>query len=91
MYTGLSALLHGVIIWGSIKDVQAGLFSGWLLFVGTWAKVIWEQIAGPSDSVSQLIASNVAIDAHLIGALGGTVLALPVFINVLKSTYKNSH
>ena len=91
IYTGLSALLHGVIIWGSIKDVQAGLFSGWLLFVGTWAKVIWEQIAGPSDSVSQLIASNVAIDAHLIGALGGTVLALPVFINVLKSTYKNSH
>ena len=85
IYTGLSALLHGVIIWGAVKDVQAGMFSGWLLFAGTWAKVIWEQIAGPSESVSQLIASNVAIDAHFIGAVGGTLLALPIFIKIIKN------
>jgi len=47
--------------------------------------VIWEQIAGPSESVSQLIASNVAIDAHFIGAIGGTLLALPVFIKIIKN------
>ena len=33
IYTGLSAVLHGVIIWGAIKDITVGLKSGYVLFM----------------------------------------------------------
>lgn len=84
IYTGLSALLHGVIVWGAIKDIEAGMKTGLLLFIGIWLKIGYEQFHGPSAEVGKLIASRVAIDAHLIGAIGGIVLALPLFITYLK-------
>jgi len=85
IYTGLSALLHGVIIWGAVKDICIGYRSGALLFIGVWVKVLLEQINGPSADVGKLINSTVAIDAHLIGAVGGLVLALPLLINCFRA------
>ncbi|MBD1582180.1 rhombosortase [Pseudoalteromonas sp. S16_S37] len=76
IYTGLSGLLHGVIVWGALKDIQVGMRSGILLFIGIWAKLIWEQIQGPSVEVGALIDARVAIEAHLIGAIGGLLLSL---------------
>ncbi|KPH64851.1 rhombosortase [Pseudoalteromonas porphyrae] len=84
IYTGLSALLHGVIVWGAIKDITVGMKTGWLLFFGIWAKILFEQLEGPSAQVSELIASNVAIDAHLIGAIGGVLLAIPLIFKLIK-------
>ncbi|MBB1367768.1 rhombosortase [Pseudoalteromonas sp. SR44-5] len=84
IYTGLSALLHGVIVWGAIKDIEVGMKSGGLLFIGIWLKIAYEQFHGPSAEVSKLIASRVAVDAHLIGAIGGIVLATPLLINYIK-------
>ena len=88
IYTGLSALLHGVIIWGAVKDVTVGLKSGYLLFIGVWIKIFLEQLNGPNAQIGKLINSTVAIDAHLIGAIGGTVLALPLLIQFLKTIKK---
>lgn len=76
VYTGLSGLLHGVIVWGAIKDIQVGMRSGILLFIGIWGKLAWEQYSGPSTDVGELIQSRVAIEAHLIGAIGGLVMGL---------------
>lgn len=84
-YTGLSALLHGVIIWGAVKDICIGYRTGVLLFIGVWIKILLEQINGPSADIGKLINSNVAIDAHLIGAIGGLLLALPLLITYLRS------
>lgn len=84
VYTGLSGLLHGVIVWGALKDIQVGMRSGILLFVGIWAKLAWEQWAGPSADVGELIQSRVAIEAHLIGAIGGLVMGLGLIRNKLK-------
>ncbi|MBQ4832435.1 rhombosortase [Pseudoalteromonas sp. MMG010] len=84
IYTGLSALLHGVIVWGAIKDIQLGLKSGILLFIGIWLKIAHEQINGPSSDIAKMIDSTVAIDAHLIGAVGGVVLATPILIALIK-------
>ncbi|AZZ98235.1 rhombosortase [Pseudoalteromonas sp. R3] len=78
IYTGLSGLLHGVIVWGAIKDIKVGEKTGILLFLGIAGKLVWEQYAGPSEDVGQLISSRVAIESHLIGALGGLVLAVPL-------------
>ncbi|MBQ4863602.1 rhombosortase [Pseudoalteromonas sp. MMG013] len=75
IYTGLSGLLHGVIVWGAIKDISVGMRSGALLFIGIWIKLGWEQWQGPSADVGALIESRVAIEAHLIGALGGLLLS----------------
>jgi len=83
IYTGLSALLHGVIIWGAIKDVTAGLKSGYVLFIGVWVKLIAEQINGPSADIGALINSTVAVDAHLIGAIGGVLLGAPLIIKFI--------
>ncbi len=86
IYTGLSALLHGVIVWGAIKDISVGMKTGSLLFIGIWLKIAHEQYAGPSAEVGKLIASRVAIDAHLIGAIGGIVLAIPILVQMIKKT-----
>jgi len=89
-YTGLSALLHGVIVWGAIKDVTVGLKSGYILFIGVWIKLILEQVNGPSAEIGQLIQSTVAVDAHLIGAIGGVILAVPLVVKHIKNDTKHS-
>ena len=90
IYTGLSALLHGVIVWGAIKDVTVGLKSGYILFIGVWIKLILEQVNGPSAEIGQLIQSTVAVDAHLIGAIGGIILAVPLVVKHIKNDTKHS-
>jgi rhomboid family GlyGly-CTERM serine protease len=70
-YVGLSGILHGIFVWGSIKDIERGWRSGYLLLFGVIAKIIWEQIYGASDEIIALIESQVATDAHLWGALAG--------------------
>jgi len=75
-YVGLSGALHGLFVWGAYKDIQAGLRSGWLLFLGVWAKIAYEQIIGPSADVASLIEANVATEAHLFGAITGLVVVL---------------
>ena len=87
IYTGLSAVLHGVIIWGAIKDVTVGLKSGYVLFIGVWVKLIAEQINGPSADIGALINSTVAVDAHLIGAIGGVLLGAPLIIQFIKGIF----
>ncbi|WP_404340126.1 rhombosortase [Pseudoalteromonas mariniglutinosa] len=84
IYTGLSGVLHGSIVWGAIKDIRIGMLSGIVLFIGIGMKIIWEQFMGTSATVSELIASQVAVDAHLIGAVGGVLLAIPLLIERLQ-------
>ena len=75
-YVGLSGTLHGLFVLGAFKDIQTGLKSGWLLLIGVWAKIAHEQWYGASEDVAQLIGANVAIEAHLFGALSGMLLIL---------------
>lgn len=79
LYVGLSGALHGLFVWGALKDIQTGIRSGWLLFVGITVKIYFEQIDGANDEISNLIGAEVAIDAHLYGALTGLLLFLLVF------------
>ncbi|WP_040514864.1 rhombosortase [Paraglaciecola polaris] len=79
-YVGLSGILHGAFVWGAYQDIKYGIFSGWILMVGAWAKIANEQIAGPSGSIAQLIDANVAIDAHLFGAFCGLLMIICALI-----------
>jgi len=86
IYTGLSGLLHGVIVFGAIKDINTGMKSGYLLLIGVWAKVLWEQYSGPNADVGALINARVAIEAHLIGVIGGCLFLLEKPLSKFKSS-----
>lgn len=74
IYLGLSGFLHALLVCGCLIDIQRNWSSGWLILVATFGKVLWEQYRGASQDVAALIGAEVAIDAHLYGALTGLVL-----------------
>ena len=75
-YAGLSGILHGLFLWGAIKDIQAGNKSGWLLSIGVLLKVVLEQKYGGAPSSAALIGARVAVEAHLAGVIGGSIALL---------------
>ncbi|MGF1784878.1 rhombosortase [Photobacterium swingsii] len=81
-YAGFSGVLHGLFGWGAIQDIKSKTKGGWLLLAGLIAKIGWEQIFGGSVSSEALIGARVATEAHLFGAIAGTLLGLvPLFTN----------
>ena len=76
IYVGLSGVLHGLFGYWALKEVFAGRKSSIFLVGALIAKVAWEQCFGPSVSTTELISADVAIEAHLSGAMGGLGMAL---------------
>ena len=75
-YVGLSGVLHGVFVFGALMDINAKDKTGYLLFLGVWLKIAHEQFYGASTDVSNLIEANIAVNAHLWGALGGLLFSI---------------
>jgi len=80
LYVGLSGVLHGVFVFGSLNDIREGEKTGYVLLLGLTLKVLHEQLYGPSADVSALINANVAIDAHMWGAIAGGIYSLFYFL-----------
>lgn len=78
-YVGLSGVLHGIFVFGALMDIKAKDKTGYLLFLGVWLKIAHEQFYGASTDVSDLIEANVAVDAHLWGAVGGLLFSVIYF------------
>ena len=76
IYVGLSGILHGLLCYGAAADLRQGYRSGTLILFGVAIKVGAEQWQGPDPELSAQIAAEVAIDAHLYGAVSGVLLAL---------------
>jgi rhomboid family GlyGly-CTERM serine protease len=80
-YVGLSGVLHGVMIAGSLKLLAARAPIGLLLLVLTLGKLAWEQWGGPVPFSELTSGGPVVIEAHLFGALGGVAgLALSMLV-----------
>lgn len=79
-YVGLSGVLHGVFVWGAMMDIKHKDKTGYLLFIGVWLKILHEQLVGPSEDIVSLINANVAVDAHLWGAIGGFAFGISMLI-----------
>lgn len=79
-YVGLSGVLHGFLISGCLADLRTGHRGAWLLLILVWAKLIWEQTAGPLPGSEATAGGAVVVDAHLYGALAGilAVAILPI-------------
>ncbi len=73
-YVGLSGGLHGTIVAFGLADFRKNRLLSILLVIGVSVKLIYEQLYGSSESIEQLIAANVAVDAHLWGAISGLIL-----------------
>jgi rhomboid family GlyGly-CTERM serine protease len=90
-YVGLSGVLHGIFVFGAVMDIRHKDKTGYLLFIGVWLKIAHEQFYGASEQVSTLINANVAIDAHLWGAVGGLLFSCCylLYLLTLKKTPAN--
>lgn len=73
-YVGLSGTLHGLFVFGAYLDIRHKMLTGWLLLVGVWLKIGYEQWQGPSAQVANLIDAEVAVDGHLFGAIAGLLV-----------------
>lgn len=82
-YAGLSGTLHGVIVYGAVKDIKQGQPFGAALLFGVIIKVAYENLIGPNVELEQTINAKVAVDAHLYGMVAGLFMALPVFYRLL--------
>ncbi len=78
-YVGLSGVLHGIFVFGALMDIRAKDKTGYLLFLAVWLKIAHEQFYGASTDVSNLIEANVAVNAHLWGAVGGLLFSVIYF------------
>jgi rhomboid family GlyGly-CTERM serine protease len=87
-YVGLSGVLHGIFVFGAIMDIKTKDKTGYLLFIGVWLKIAYEQFYGASSEVSDLIDASVAINAHLWGAVGGLVFTIGFLC--LKKSFNSS-
>ncbi|NRA85008.1 MAG: rhombosortase [Gammaproteobacteria bacterium] len=74
-YVGLSGFLHGLFVVGCLAEISRGIKFSYLMLAVVTVKTIYEQMVGAPDNVRELIGANVAVDAHLYGAL----TAVPMF------------
>jgi rhomboid family GlyGly-CTERM serine protease len=70
-YVGLSGVLHGLLVAGSLRTVLAHRFMGTLVLIAVILKLIWEQIYGPIPGSEATTGGRVIVNAHLYGAFGG--------------------
>ena len=76
---GLSGLLHGLMAAGAVAAIRSGERLGWLFLAVLTAKIVWEQLFGPTAATQAALGGAIAVGAHLYGCLAGVLagLALP--------------
>jgi rhomboid family GlyGly-CTERM serine protease len=72
-YVGLSGILHALLVAGSLAALRSGDGRAALLLILVWAKLIWEQLAGPLPGSVASAGGAVIVDAHFYGGLVGTL------------------
>ncbi len=75
-YVGASGVLHAIATAGGIALFSRQRLESVLLLCGITAKLVWEQLEGPSAATAKLIGGNIVAEAHLIGAIAGLVYGL---------------
>jgi len=75
-YMGLSAVLHGLFVVGVIQEIKYKENLGKWLLLGLVLKLYYEQFFGANSIVAELIHAQVAVNAHLWGSIGGSIVAL---------------
>lgn len=72
-YVGLSGVLHGLLLAGSLARLVRGKHDSLLLIIALVMKLTWEQLAGPMPGSEASAGGTVVVDAHLYGAIAGGI------------------
>ncbi|MGE8654785.1 MULTISPECIES: rhombosortase [unclassified Acinetobacter] len=76
-YAGLSGVLHGAYVAVACVHLmykRERNFAAFVLFL-ILAKLVWENTIG-NTGTAELIGSPVLVEAHLLGVIGGVILAI---------------
>jgi len=72
-YVGLSGVLHGLFLYGALREIRHYPVSGYVLLSLLVAKLVWELFNGALPGSEEMTEGRVVTDAHLYGAIGGVV------------------
>ena len=80
-YVGLSGVLHGLFLYGALREIRFYPVSGYVLTTVLIAKLLWEFFNGAMPGSEDMTGGRVLTEAHLLGAIGGTAVWLLEAIN----------
>ncbi len=72
-YVGLSGVLHGLFLYGALRETRHFPLSGYVLLLLLIGKLAWEFFNGAMPGSESMTRGHVVTDAHLYGAIGGVV------------------
>lgn len=75
-YVGLSGVLHGLFLYGALREIRFYPTSGYVLTTVLIAKLVWEFFNGALPGSEDMTGGRVLTEAHLLGAIGGTLVWL---------------
>ena len=73
---GLSAVLHGLFLYGALHEIRRYPRSGYLLLALLFIKLTWELLHGPIPGSELIAGGRVATVVHLYGAMGALAVWL---------------
>lgn len=79
-YVGLSGVLHGLFIYGAIREIRHYPASGYVLLLLLTGKLAWEVFNGPLPGSEEMTKGRVVTDAHLYGAIGGVASLVLIYL-----------
>jgi len=79
-YVGLSGILHGLFLYGALREIRFYPVSGYVLTAVLFAKLLWEFFYGALPGSEDMAGGRVLTESHLLGAIGGILCWLLVII-----------
>jgi rhomboid family GlyGly-CTERM serine protease len=73
-YVGLSGVLHGLFLYGALREVRIYPVSGYVLLAVLVAKLAWEFFNGALPGSEEMTGGRVLTESHLFGAIGGVLV-----------------
>ncbi|VAW55543.1 hypothetical protein MNBD_GAMMA05-2114 [hydrothermal vent metagenome] len=80
-YVGLSGVLHGLFLYGALREIRFYPVSGYVLTAVLFTKLLWEFFYGALPGSEDMAGGRVLTEAHLLGAIGGVVVWLAGWLN----------
>lgn len=75
-YVGLSGVLHGLFLYGALREIRFYPASGYVLVTVLIGKLTWEFFNGALPGSQEMTGGRVLTEAHLLGAIGGILVWL---------------
>ena len=75
-YVGLSGVLHGLFLYGALREIRFYPLSGYVLVAILLGKLGYETLFGALPGSEDMAGGRVLTEAHLLGAIGGVLVWL---------------